>query len=85
MTPLAEQKRAVQFRMDAAGMADRPFEEKPIYGTARYTPGRGWKFITNVSSHRSSRKFHSTLEACLPRWIGYPDRCCSQEMWMVPR
>jgi hypothetical protein len=35
----------------------------------------GWRFISNVSSHKSSRKFHPTMERCLPRWLGYPDRC----------
>jgi hypothetical protein len=37
----------------------------------------GWRFIPNVSSHRSSRKFHPTMAKCLPRWVGYPDRCDS--------
>lgn len=37
----------------------------------------GWRFISNVSAHRSSRKYHATMEKCLPRWIGYPDRCQS--------
>jgi len=37
--------------------------------------GQGWRFIPNVVSHRSSRKFHPTMTKCLPRWIGYPDRC----------
>lgn len=35
----------------------------------------GWRFISNVASHKSSRKYHSTMEKCLPRWVGYPDRC----------
>lgn len=35
----------------------------------------GWRFIPNVSSHKSSRKHHRTMQKCLPRWLGYPDRC----------
>jgi len=35
----------------------------------------GWRFLSNVTSHRNSRKYHSTMEKCLPRWVGYPDRC----------
>ena len=43
-------------------------------GTAAQYPS-GWKFISNVASHKNSRKFHPTMLKCLPRWIGYPDRC----------
>jgi hypothetical protein len=39
----------------------------------------GWRFIPNVTSHRSSRKFHATMKACLPRWLGYPNGCRSQD------
>ena len=35
----------------------------------------GWHFIPNVSGRRPSRKGWATWEACLPRWVGYPDRC----------
>lgn len=50
-------------------------------GTAVYYPnGPGWRFISNVSSHKSSRKFHATMEKCVPRWVGYPDRCRSEEI-----
>jgi hypothetical protein len=35
----------------------------------------GWRFLSNVSSHKSSRKFHPTMEKCLPRWVGYPNKC----------
>jgi hypothetical protein len=35
----------------------------------------GWRFFSNVASHRGSRKFHPTFVACLPRWVGYPNRC----------
>jgi hypothetical protein len=35
----------------------------------------GWRFISNVASHKSSRKFHPAMERCLPRWLGYPDSC----------
>jgi hypothetical protein len=45
-------------------------------GTAVYYPnGAGWRFVSNVSSHKSSRKFHPTMQQCLPRWVGYPDKC----------
>lgn len=43
-------------------------------GTAIETD-EGWRFISNVSAHKSGRKYRPTMEACLPRWIGYPDRC----------
>lgn len=46
-------------------------------GTAvQYTDG--WRFLSNVSSHRSSRKFHATMEKCVPRWVGYPNKCESE-------
>lgn len=35
----------------------------------------GYRFTSNVASHGNSRKAHSTFEACLPRWVGYPDGC----------
>lgn len=35
----------------------------------------GWRFISNVTSHKSSRKFHATMKKCVPPWVGYPDRC----------
>jgi hypothetical protein len=48
-------------------------------GAAVYYPnGPGWRFISNVSSHKGSRKFHATMEACVPRWVGYPDKCRSE-------
>jgi hypothetical protein len=37
----------------------------------------GWRFISNVASHKGSRKFHPTMLACVPRWVGYPDKCRS--------
>lgn len=51
-------------------------------GTAAEYPS-GWKFISNVASLRGSRKFHPTMEECLPRWLGYPSRCESMtsEEW----
>jgi len=48
-----------------------------LVGTAERRP-RGWRFIPNVSGRMSSRKFHPSLEKCLPRWVGYPDRCESE-------
>jgi hypothetical protein len=38
----------------------------------------GWRFLPNVSGHKISRKSHPTMEKCLPRWLGYPDRCESE-------
>ena len=38
----------------------------------------GWRFISNVASRRSGRKYHATMEKCLPRWLGHPDRCESE-------
>jgi hypothetical protein len=46
-------------------------------GTAVECEG-GWRFISNVASHKNSRKMHETMEQCLPRWVGYPDRCYSE-------
>ena len=37
----------------------------------------GWRFISNVASHKGSRKLHPTMKACLPRWLGFPDKCRS--------
>jgi hypothetical protein len=37
--------------------------------------GDGYRFTSNVASHGNSRKSHPTFEACLPRWVGYPDSC----------
>ena len=48
-------------------------------GTAVQYPD-GWRFLSNVSSHKSSRKYHATMEKCLPRWLGYPDKCRSEEV-----
>ena len=39
----------------------------------------GWRFFPNVGNRRPSRKRHATMEKCLPRWLGYPDRCQSEE------
>jgi hypothetical protein len=35
----------------------------------------GWWFIPHVFGRKPSRVAHPTLEKCLPRWLGYPDRC----------
>lgn len=35
----------------------------------------GWRFLSNVAAHKNSRKFHATMEKCLPRRVGYPNRC----------
>lgn len=45
-----------------------------VLGTAvEYS--EGWRFISNVSGHKSSHKYHATMEKCIPHWVGYPDRC----------
>ena len=40
--------------------------------------GKGWIFIPHVFGRNPSRKYHPTWEACLPRWIGYPNYCESE-------
>lgn len=37
--------------------------------------GDGYRFTSNVASHGNSRKSHPTFEACMPRWVRYPDGC----------
>lgn len=44
---------------------------------------QGWRFIPNVTAHKSSRKFHPTMGRCIPRWVGYPDRC--ESFAVVPK
>jgi len=39
-----------------------------------------WKFYPLVAGRDASRKYHPTFEECLPKWIGYPDRCESVEI-----
>jgi hypothetical protein len=39
----------------------------------------GWRFLSNVASHSNSRKTHPAMEKCVPRWVGYPDKCESVE------
>ncbi len=53
----------------------RPVEQLFCLGQAFFQPTKGWKFHPRVSGREPSRKFHATLEACLPRWLGYPDSC----------
>lgn len=54
----------------------RKLQDGSVYhlGTAVEFAG-GWRFLSNVSSHKSSRKLHATMKKCLPRWVGYPDHC----------
>jgi mRNA-degrading endonuclease HigB of HigAB toxin-antitoxin module len=58
--------------------------ERQLSGGSSYRLGTaveyrdGWRFISNVTSHKGSRKFHATMEKCVPRWVGYPDKCVSQ-------
>ena len=46
-----------------------------VLGSACLVRNGGWRFVPNVSSRRPSRYEHKTWEACLPRWVGYPDYC----------
>jgi len=55
-------------------------------GTAiYYSSYGGWRFLPNVSGHSISRKFWPTWEACLPRWVGYPDRCQTRPVTHIAR
>ncbi len=60
------------------------FYRRPLKGT-RYRIGtayqneNGWRFIPSDAVHRCSRKSHPTMEKCIPRWVGYPDGCESEE------
>ena len=45
-----------------------------LLGTAAKNAA-GWRFIPTVCGRRPSSKAHDTWEECLPRWVGYPDRC----------
>ena len=47
-----------------------------ILGAARQT-SLGWKFFP-ANQRKPSRKFHETMESCLPRWLNYPDACQSR-------
>lgn len=51
-------------------------------GTAVEYPD-GWRFISNVAVHKNSRKFYRTMQKCLPRWLGYPDRC--ESVAVIPK
>jgi hypothetical protein len=35
----------------------------------------GWRFVPNVFGHSRSRRAWHSWEACLPRWVGYPNAC----------
>jgi hypothetical protein len=35
----------------------------------------GWRFYPVTTAHGPSRKHWESWEACLPRWVGYPNRC----------
>jgi hypothetical protein len=49
-----------------------------LLGTACHYEA-GWRFIPNNAVNKPSRKSHPTLRKCLPRWIGYPNHCESEE------
>ncbi len=50
---------------------------KALLGTATKRSD-GWRFVPNTSGRKPSRKAHPTMEKCLPKWVGYPDRCESE-------
>jgi hypothetical protein len=52
-------------------------ERGPYLGAATRN-SRGWLFLPAVSGHKPGRKRHSTWEACLPRWVNYPNGCMSE-------
>ena len=43
---------------------------------------QGYRFRPFTTAHQSSRRDHATFEGCLPRWVGYPERC---ETRLLPR
>lgn len=43
-------------------------------GTVRWV-GDGYRFNPNVSGRKPSRKSFGTIADCLPRWVGYPNKC----------
>jgi hypothetical protein len=66
--------RYVDFYWRLAGSEDRY-----LVGVATYVAGEGWNqgwcFFPRVSGRKPSRRFYLTWEECVPRWVGYPDRC----------
>lgn len=44
-----------------------------LLGTAHRDPLWGWRFFPYAHNRRQSRRWHPTMEGCLPRWVGYPD------------
>ena len=52
-------------------------ERGPYLGAASFN-GSGWRFLPAVSGHKPSRKLHPTWEACIPRWVHYPNGCMSE-------
>jgi hypothetical protein len=49
--------------------------DRYLVGVATYFAGQGWRFNPRVSGRKPSRRFYLTWEECVPRWVGYPDRC----------
>lgn len=50
-----------------------------LVGRCVHTPGRGWKFLSNVTSHKDSRKFWNDCNACIPAWA--MDRADEMMTW----
>lgn len=73
MSEAPKAPRTVRFYRTVKGGSTRA----GILGTAVRHPA-GWRFIPAVAGRMPSRKCHPTMEACLPRWVGYPDACESE-------
>lgn len=52
-------------------------ERGHLLGAATQMFDGTWRFIPNVASRQRSRKSWPTWEACLPPWVGYPNKCMS--------
>lgn len=52
-----------------------PASDRYLVGVAAYHKDKGWRFFPRISGKLPSRVYHPTWEKCVPRWVGYPDRC----------
>lgn len=61
-------------------IVERAFADgsRGLLGRAHMKPG-GWRFYPNVSGRQSSTKAWPTWQECLPRWVGYPNKCETRE------
>ena len=44
----------------------------------------GWYFFPNVVGRKPSTKARAKWEECVPRWVGYPDKCRSGDYYGKP-